>query len=688
MDALLALQQPERVPTLDHEGRRRDPGLRTPLDLVELGAEAAALGPAQVHAQQHLGPVLGIRPTRTRVDLADGIALVVLAREQRSQLQLVEIGGQGGDPGFDLRLDRVVTLLTPQVEQGLDLGQALLEAVEDHEVVAHLRELGVHLARPFLVLPQVRLARFPLEFAQSCPRRVDLEIGARVVDAAAEIGQGFGEVAHRAGCSSGCRGSATVTVLELLAAPAVAGLVAAGGLLDAHRLLHDVLRTLGDRSRRRSGTGPVTHAVGHRLLERLAGGPGLQRPRTLHGRVGGRVPDVARLTAGGVVGDDLEMRHVADEVFLHAGHHRREHVEAFALPLGQRILLSHRAQVDALAQVVHLVEVLAPVLVDHREHHAPLDLAQRVAADRLLFLLVELHRVVGEYLHDLLAVGQVELLERDPRRERALDLRVQLLEVPLLGVLGRAPLLDRIADRAFDRNAVEKWCPTEYPEEWDLEELHTQVQSTFPTRITLEQLDLPDREPVVEVLTDDAVQLYEQKEQTIGSDALREIERRVMLSVIDQHWREHLYEMDYLREGINLRAMGQKDPLAEWQREGFDMFTAMMAGVQENFVRYVPHPQVVPDDAPRRQASNVRYSAADAPVQGSQALQAAAAGQPLEEPVADGMGDGSGAAPTATAVAERPEDVVQQPVRVEKTPGRNEPCYCGSGKKFKHCHGR
>jgi preprotein translocase subunit SecA len=238
-----------------------------------------------------------------------------------------------------------------------------------------------------------------------------------------------------------------------------------------------------------------------------------------------------------------------------------------------------------------------------------------------------------------------------------------------------------LRDEAFEaiegavRHAVETWCPTEYPEEWDLEELHTQIQSTFPTRVTLEQLDLPDREQVVQVLTDDAVELYEQKEQTIGSDALREIERRVMLSVIDQHWREHLYEMDYLREGINLRAMGQKDPLAEWQREGFDMFSAMMAGVQDNFVRYVSHLQVVAEDAPRQQASNVRYSSAEGPVQGSEALQAAAAGQPLEEPVGDGMdGDGVAAAPTATAVAERPEDVVQQPVHVEKTPGRNEPC--------------
>src|SRR5437899_3764092 len=187
-----------------------------------------------------------------------------------------------------------------------------------------------------------------------------------------------------------------------------------------------------------------------------------------------------------------------------------------------------------------------------------------------------------------------------------------------------------LRDEAFEaiegavRHAVETWCPTEFPEEWDLEELHTQIESTFPTRITLDQLALPDRESVVQVLTDDAVELYEQKEQTIGSDSLREIERRVMLSVIDQHWREHLYEMDYLREGINLRAMGQKDPLSEWQREGFDMFEAMMGTVDEEFVRYVFHVQVMVDEAPEAHVRNVQYSAAEDPVAGTASIHAAA----------------------------------------------------------------
>src|SRR5262249_10195753 len=158
------------------------------------------------------------------------------------------------------------------------------------------------------------------------------------------------------------------------------------------------------------------------------------------------------------------------------------------------------------------------------------------------------------------------------------------------------------------------------PEEWDLEELDREVHSVFPTRVTGEELEnVAHRDAVVEMLTADALELYEEKEESIGADNLREIERRVMLSMIDQHWREHLYEMDYLREGINLRAMGQRDPLAEWQREGFDMFEAMMGLVQDNFVRYVSHLQVATvADAPRAPATaGMRYTAADDSVQGA-----------------------------------------------------------------------
>jgi len=164
-----------------------------------------------------------------------------------------------------------------------------------------------------------------------------------------------------------------------------------------------------------------------------------------------------------------------------------------------------------------------------------------------------------------------------------------------------------------------------------------------------------------------------------------------MLAMIDQGWREHLYEMDYLQEGINLRAMGQRDPLSEWQREGFDMFEAMMGMIEDNFVRYMFHIDVQvleQDSTPRQPVRRLSYSAPEDPVTGSSALEAAARSMPPDEmaPMPDGGAVSMGAVPSAmqTSAPAAPSE----PVRVEKTHGRNEPCWCGSGKKFKLCHGR
>jgi preprotein translocase subunit SecA len=225
---------------------------------------------------------------------------------------------------------------------------------------------------------------------------------------------------------------------------------------------------------------------------------------------------------------------------------------------------------------------------------------------------------------------------------------------------------------------VFQYCGGEFVEDWDTHGLIEDTRTHFPVRVTKEQLDAAgDSQAMEEVLFSDATALYEEKEATIGEETLRDIERRVMLSVIDQHWREHLYEMDYLQEGINLRAMGQQDPLAEWQREGFDMFEAMMGRIEDDFVQYVFHLQVVVDEQPQNQVRNVQYSAPTDPVQGSSgistAMAAAAAELAGDDDDVEYIGD---------------EQPVQQPVRVEKTPGRNEPCFCGSGKKYKLCHGR
>jgi preprotein translocase subunit SecA len=235
-------------------------------------------------------------------------------------------------------------------------------------------------------------------------------------------------------------------------------------------------------------------------------------------------------------------------------------------------------------------------------------------------------------------------------------------------------------------NAVRTYCVGDYPEEWDLAELLVAVQGYFDSTVTMDELGGMQRvEEIEERFVDDAVAHYEDKERSIGEENLREIERRVMLSVLDRHWREHLYEMDYLQEGINLRAMGQKDPLVEWQREGYDMFEAMMALVADGFVKYVFHLEVVREEPrPVSPVRNLRYSAAEDPVQGSDAVRSAAMAPSLD-PVPVGVGAGAGA---GQAVLGPPEEVVQQPVQVERTPGRNDPCHCGSGKKFKYCHGR
>ncbi len=224
---------------------------------------------------------------------------------------------------------------------------------------------------------------------------------------------------------------------------------------------------------------------------------------------------------------------------------------------------------------------------------------------------------------------------------------------------------------------INTYCAGEFSEEWDLEEflrdLHLSVRSTI-TQVELN--DVLHNEQLRELVIADVLQQYGAKEAEVGADTLREIERRVMLSVIDQHWREHLYEMDYLREGINLRAMGQQDPLAEWQREGFNMFEAMMGMIDDDFVRYVAHLDVAVEET-AEPVQNLNYSAPDGPVQGARALKAAALA-PADDFSEMSLGEGKGL----------DYEPVSGTVKVEKTPGRNEPCFCDSGKKYKLCHGR
>ncbi|HEX5366763.1 MAG TPA: preprotein translocase subunit SecA [Acidimicrobiales bacterium] len=286
-------------------------------------------------------------------------------------------------------------------------------------------------------------------------------------------------------------------------------------------------------------------------------------------------------------------------------------------------------------------------------------------------------------------------------------------------VLDRVDLRGRIVDEALPdtvSSLVETHCVSEYVEEWNLDGVVAEVRTYWPSELTAEDLArASSTNEVYELLMDEALGYYARREESLTPEIMRQVERQVMLRVIDQRWRAHLYEMDYLREGINLRAMGQKDPLVEWQREGFDMFGQMMHGIWQDFIRYVmqvdvkvtqPAPAAVPEGA----ATADPEAAATAPDGGTPAVEGASARMGLEEdagpPVGDLRysspaepgGDSGGARPaTATAVAARDGDraaagtaTTNAPVvrsEWDKTP-RNAPCPCGSGKKYKQCHGR
>jgi preprotein translocase subunit SecA len=224
---------------------------------------------------------------------------------------------------------------------------------------------------------------------------------------------------------------------------------------------------------------------------------------------------------------------------------------------------------------------------------------------------------------------------------------------------------------------IETHCASVATDEWDLGGLVLELKTFWPSDITERQLeDCHETDEMYDLVMSDASAYYEKREAELTPVVMRDVERQVMLRIIDQRWREHLEEMDYLQEGINLRAVGQKDPRVEWQREGYEMFGSLMKGIAQDFVKYVMHVQVVRNDAPAITVQNVQQTSSDnlQPDGFAAAAQAAAASGDIDPQVA---------AQTA------PGPVKQQTIVKDewsKTP-RNAPCPCGSGKKFKMCHG-
>ena len=239
----------------------------------------------------------------------------------------------------------------------------------------------------------------------------------------------------------------------------------------------------------------------------------------------------------------------------------------------------------------------------------------------------------------------------------------------------REEAIEYLADAV--ETTISTYCVSDYNEEWDLDGLVAELATYWQSSLTADQLreQCATTDELYDLLTGEAVAHYEAREVELTPEIMREVERQIMLRIIDQKWREHLYEMDYLQEGIHLRAMGQKDPLVEWQREGFEMFGQMMHGIAQDFVKYVMHAQVTINQ-PETQApaaTNVQYSAPEDP----------SSAPNLPPPAAAPQGDVAAPAPPAEETPNVP--VVKSDW--DKTP-RNAPCPCGSGKKFKLCHGR
>ncbi|MEN9679544.1 MAG: hypothetical protein RLZ57_673 [Actinomycetota bacterium] len=187
-----------------------------------------------------------------------------------------------------------------------------------------------------------------------------------------------------------------------------------------------------------------------------------------------------------------------------------------------------------------------------------------------------------------------------------------------------------------------------FGEDWDLDALWAAIHSIYPISFTVADLEREvgsrgalDTEFLISKVTEDALLAYAKREESLGANVMRELERKVLLSVLDRKWREHLYEMDYLQEGIGLRAMAQRDPLVEYQREGYDMFAAMMEAIKEEIAGFVFNVDVTVEESTQAPTQkDLRYTSAD-------------------ETGVHTTGDVS----------------------------RNSPCPCGSGKKYKRCHG-
>jgi preprotein translocase subunit SecA len=233
---------------------------------------------------------------------------------------------------------------------------------------------------------------------------------------------------------------------------------------------------------------------------------------------------------------------------------------------------------------------------------------------------------------------------------------------------------------------VDDYTGSDFVEDWDIDGLATALQDVFPADIASDEEELsrhPDRSELTDALTNEALELYDRREAELGDELMRALERYLLMQIIDQRWREHLYDMDYLREGIHLRGFAQIDPLVAYKNEAFELFRDLMNTVWSDFARMIFHVEVEVEGTEGNGAGQYDPSTSTG---GARQIQYSGGAGATGALAAAAAGTGVGYAEEGYEEAALPV-VEQRRVDEHEQIGRNDPCWCGSGKKFKKCHG-
>nr|MBA3299054.1 SEC-C domain-containing protein [Thermoleophilaceae bacterium] len=275
------------------------------------------------------------------------------------------------------------------------------------------------------------------------------------------------------------------------------------------------------------------------------------------------------------------------------------------------------------------------------------------------------------------------------QREIVYEYRDRILEGDDMSDTAREQL-SNVAERI-----ATEYLEDDFPENWDLQGLYTQLEQMYPIGIDLEELDIErvNRETLIQELREDIIEAYGDREEELGSELMRALERFILLQIIDERWREHLANMDYLREGIHLRGFAQIDPLVAYKNDGFEMFTELMNSIWDEFARFIYVVEVETDDQNGAGSPAQRGWGASSNTSSTAAF-SYTGGTAADQPSALAAARSGGVPEEIQGAADYAYDEVEAPVHVEtrvvddkERVGRNDPCWCGSGKKFKKCHG-